>query len=201
MSLVACHKCGKNSRNGLCAKCRYLENVDKYRKTNTCEECDKVVLKTSTLCKSCSQKGSRNPYWRGGHDRSLYSSKEWKNWRKLVFAACQHRCVLCGTKESWRFHAHHIRPKRSHAELLFEVSNGVVLCHGCHSQVHLKEYDYIDLLDQAVLKLRELGEPCNGNTEPSSNRNVGEGVETRGEPKPSGKVIKTSTSAGHCSLR
>lgn len=69
---MICSKCSKEFNStkenidGLCSKCRYVVNIDKYRKTNFCA-CGKRILKTSTVCKSCSQIGELNHQYKTGY--------------------------------------------------------------------------------------------------------------------------------------
>lgn len=43
---------------------------------------------------------------------------------------CQH----CGVYEN--LHAHHIKPKHQYPEIMFDLDNGVLLCHKCHANAH-----------------------------------------------------------------
>jgi 5-methylcytosine-specific restriction endonuclease McrA len=44
------------------------------------------------------------------------------------------RCMNCGITEG--LHAHHILPKSTHPELIFDLSNGKALCYVCHKAEH-----------------------------------------------------------------
>lgn len=46
-------------------------------------------------------------------------------------------CVDCGATEL--LHAHHVKPKSTHPELRFELSNGVAVCPTCHARRHRGE--------------------------------------------------------------
>jgi len=121
-------------------------------------------------------------------DRRITATKEWKDWESSVKERDGRVCVICGS--NYRLAAHHILPKRDYPEKTYDTDNGISLCHKHHSEVQFKEYEYLNKFQsiiKAELKLRELGEPCDGNTEPS--QIYLEGVTTRGE-------IKSSTSAG-----
>lgn len=187
-----CTKCNnryvKDLGDGLCGKCRsrqkYLNNVDRYRKTKTCI-CGKSILKTSDYCNSCSQLGTSNHRWKEVKvDRGIYFTTEYREWRRKVFKKYGKKCLLCS--DTYRLSAHHIFEKRNFPELQFDVNNGVPICHKCHSKMQFKEQEFRPYI-MAELKLRELGEPCDGNTEPS--QIYLEGVTTRGE-------INSSKSAG-----
>ena len=156
---VTCSECGKRfilqsnvkekyETDKLCGKCRsrvkYLENVDKYRKIKKCPNCDKLILKTSNFCNSCSQIGERNHQWKEEkHDRKVYYTREWKEWRRLILERDDYICQMCGETEG-RITAHHILPKRDYPKLIFNVDNGITLCLDCHSEVHFSEYEYVD---------------------------------------------------------
>lgn len=84
-------------------------------------------------------------------------------------ATCQH----CGVTEV-EMHAHHIKSYKDHPELRFDVSNGITLCFRCHWAVHTA------LNENAVNSVNTLTDHAEGNTEPSSQRKLLEGVTTRG---------------------
>ena len=46
------------------------------------------------------------------------------------------KCVHCGAKED--LHAHHIKPKSTHPDLILDLSNGMTLCYRCHKAEHEK---------------------------------------------------------------
>jgi HNH endonuclease len=189
MNCIRCqHKISIIKDDGLCGKCRsrkiYLENVDKYRKTKICI-CGKKILKTSEFCSSCSQLNYKNHQWKETTtDRNIHYTIEYRLWRKQVFEKYGKKCLLC--QGTYRLAAHHILPKREHPELQFDVNNGVPVCHKCHSKMQFKEHEFVPII-MAELKLCELGELCDENTEPS--QIILEGVTTRGE-------INSSKSAG-----
>jgi len=200
--METCVRCKKEFRligtsnsfkeDGLCGKCRgrqkYLDNVDKYRKTNVCPTCGKKILKSSKYCNTCSQIGNKNHQWKEEkEDRRFYSTIGYRNWRKEILKQFHNKCVMCNS--TYRLAAHHIYPKRRFPDKRFDLDNGVALCHKHHSQVHFKELEYINFFNgiMAEIKLCELGEGCNANTEPS--HKIVEGVTTRDE-------INFPTSAG-----
>lgn len=196
MICSSCHKEFKiiktSKLDGLCGKCRsrnnYLNNIDSYRKTKKCV-CGKAILKSSKFCSSCSQLGINNHSWKvEKQNRKIYYTTEYRLWEKAVKQRDNNKCKLCNS--TYRLAAHHILPKREFPDLIFSIDNGITLCHKHHSMVQFKELEYEDLfrsLIKAELKLCELGELCDENTEPNYN-NV-EGVTTRDE-------INFPTSAG-----
>ena len=57
-------------------------------------------------------------------------AKNYKEWRKLVFAKDNNICQLCGTTDNLIID--HIKPKREEPKLSLVVENGRVLCRSCH---------------------------------------------------------------------
>lgn len=53
-------------------------------------------------------------------------------WRKLVLIRDGYKCVLCGSEE--KLEVDHIQPVKTHAHLIYDVSNGRVLCKSCHKK-------------------------------------------------------------------
>lgn len=187
----------KSSKDdGLCGKCRsrlnYIKDIDSYRKTKKCI-CGKSILKTSRLCNSCSQQGTNNHRWKyEKKNRKIYNTIEYRRWVRAVKERDEKCCKICGSK--CRVAAHHILPKRDYPDLIFDVNNGISLCHKHHSEIQFNEYKYVDIfrsIIKAELKLCELGEHCDVNTEPI--RNNAEGVTTRDEikfPKSAGQPLQ-----------
>ena len=56
-------------------------------------------------------------------------------WSKAVRSR-DGKCLHCGSLSD--LHAHHVKPKSTHPELKYELSNGVTLCYRCHKQEHEK---------------------------------------------------------------
>lgn len=44
------------------------------------------------------------------------------------------KCLECGSVED--LHAHHVKPKATHPELILDVENGKTLCYRCHKREH-----------------------------------------------------------------
>lgn len=64
---------------------------------------------------------------------SWRTTTEYRNWRSIVIHR-DRECQVC--KDKSNLHAHHIRDASNTPELRFEVSNGITLCKGCHTQFH-----------------------------------------------------------------
>lgn len=83
-------------------------------------------------------------------DGSIYKKKRYISWRKKVFSRDRYKCQLC-EKVGGNIQAHHIKPKYKFTSKIFEVTNGITLCWGCHNKIH-KE----DLVDKYVRKFKKL---------------------------------------------
>lgn len=86
--------------------------------------------------------GPDNPNWRGGiqlrhPERNRYPAKMWV---KAVKDRDGWKCVECDATD--RLHAHHIKRWKDYAELRYEVSNGVTLCHKCHELAHGRGFKF-----------------------------------------------------------
>lgn len=58
---------------------------------------------------------------------SIYCSKECWSKRSIVI----NKCKYCG-KHTIDLEAHHIKEQSRYPELIYELSNGLTLCHKCH---------------------------------------------------------------------
>jgi hypothetical protein len=88
--------------------------------------------------------GFRNDYW-----QRVRSSKEWADWRTQVYARDGYHCVLCGagsTRDN-PLDPHHIWKKSLYPERVFDVTNGVTLCRGCHLTVNGQEEEWASLFE------------------------------------------------------
>lgn len=80
--------------------------------------------------------------WAGGQDGRM--NPDGIKWRKKVLARDQHFCRICHANK--KLEAHHIKPFGKHPELRWDVSNGVTLCHDCHTKFRNREEEYIEIL-------------------------------------------------------
>ncbi len=96
-----------------------------------------------------------------------------QKWTNAVLSRDDLTCQHCGAK-GVELHAHHIKPYKTHPQLRFDVSNGVTLCYSCHWKIHTAADE------NAVKSVEPLTDPAEGNTEPSSQGNLIEGVTTSG---------------------
>lgn len=65
-------------------------------------------------------------------------SRDYKRWRFDVFMRDKFTCQECRDNRGGNLAAHHIKPFADHAELRFDVSNGITLCETCHYKKHTK---------------------------------------------------------------
>lgn len=64
----------------------------------------------------------------------VYKSEKYQEWRSLVLARDNHKCVHCGNSGSKHnpLQVDHIKPRSVHPDLAYTVSNGRTLCRKCH---------------------------------------------------------------------
>lgn len=112
-----------------------------------CPECGKEFKTTKSLngkyCSfECRNKAYRNytgeqaNAWKGGKTKETKcrrTSAEYKEWRTSVFKRDGFTCQMCG-KHGTNLEAHHIKAVCNHPDLIFDIDNGLTLCHECHKQ-------------------------------------------------------------------
>lgn len=146
-----CVVCGKEFRAVKDDKKRHQKYCSKdcwnhrARKINHCLYCGKEIITMESVdkkycCEKCRAedykrrfKGDKSPQWKGGRTsewKCILSSAEYKEWRQRVFQRDGYTCRWCGSKKN--IEAHHIKGKAAHPELMFDVDNGLTLCHECH---------------------------------------------------------------------
>jgi len=111
--------------------------------------------------KSEENRGENNPAWVDGGKHEDYlnhlrKSEEWRTWREAVFQRDNYTCQLCGEK-GLELHPHHILQKCDYPDLIFEISNGITLCKGCHMSkgVHSFKSIFVGLFRMLVNKNSE----------------------------------------------
>lgn len=93
----------------------------------------------STKCRNLAyreRKGEQSHFWQGGKTKEsdlLRTSAEYKAWRLAVFKRDNFTCKNCGQKKR-NIEAHHIKERCRYPELIFDVNNGLTLCHECHKE-------------------------------------------------------------------
>ena len=79
------------------------------------------------------RKGKSNGNWRGGITKllkSLRSSREMRQWKKIILERDNYTCQDCGNKDDLQ--VHHIKSIIDYPNLLFATKNGITLCIKCH---------------------------------------------------------------------
>jgi len=80
--------------------------------------------------------GSKHSNWKGGisSERSIImQTKEYQQWRELVYQKDNYSCQCCGDNKGGNLQAHHINNFSDYIDLRFDTKNGVTLCSNCHS--------------------------------------------------------------------
>lgn len=126
----------------------------------------------------CSHKGQRYNYGVSHHNYRPEARRKNRcgshhKWVNAVISRDKATCQHCGTINV-ELHAHHLKSYKDFPELRFEVSNGITLCFKCHWAVHTA------INAKVVNSVDPLTDKAEGNTEPSFERNLVEGVTTRG---------------------
>ena len=113
---------------------------------NKCKYCGKDIKTTKSehqsYCNSdCrnqdyknTHKGPLSHFWKGGKVKESILKRtcaEYKKWRNDVFKRDNYTCQKCG-KHTIDLEAHHIKEQSRYPELIYELSNGLTLCHKCH---------------------------------------------------------------------
>lgn len=122
----------------------------------------------------CSRVGQR--YNRGEAHHNYRAEARRRNrggshhkWVNAVISRDKAICQCCGVY-GVELHAHHVKSYKDFPDLRFEVSNGLTLCYKCHWDLHTV----------ANAKVVNSVDTLRGNTEPSREGNLAEGVTTRG---------------------
>lgn len=158
----------------------------------TCPECKKEFQHNGTTPKGvwekrkfCSKEcadvggfrytGEANWKWNPDPDKKRHRGTLHRKWSEAVLSRDKCTCQNCGT-DNVEMHAHHILSYFENPALRYDIANGITLCYKCHWAEHSAQNDKAvnSVEPLTVLVSRK------GNTEPSSNRKVLEGVTTRG---------------------
>lgn len=113
---------------------------------NKCKYCGKDIKTTKSINKvycnnECRDLGYRNThkgelsyFWQGGKTKESKLRKtnaQYKEWRNEVFKRDNYICQNCG-RHTRDLEAHHIKAQSKYPELIYDVDNGLTLCHECH---------------------------------------------------------------------
>ena len=80
--------------------------------------------------------GELSNFWEGGKTakkKLLRTCADYKAWRLAVFKRDNFICQKCG-KHSTNLEAHHLKEVCNYPEQIFDIDNGVTLCHQCHKE-------------------------------------------------------------------
>lgn len=103
-----------------------------YTKERTCAQAAAIRGKPNYKIR-----GANHPNWKGGIGRCLVVGEgTLREWRRCVLKRDNYTCQECGDTD--KIHAHHIKHRDTHPELMLDVKNGKALCHSCHSKHHAK---------------------------------------------------------------
>ena len=103
------------------------------------DSCKFILRYTAKMFKECHQLKNINVHRNRKTPKYIpyyeqLETKEWKDFRKLVFASRGKVCDMCGAKTNLQVH----HPKYVFGRKAWEypISEVVVLCRNCHEQVH-----------------------------------------------------------------
>lgn len=129
----------------------------KYSKIK-CKTCNNEFVATDRQNRFCSKecytkwqksednRGEHHPRWKGGCETNLQllrKTDDWKNWRTEVFKRDKYICKKCG-QVGGKLDPHHYIPKSVDISKVFDLDNGITLCHKCHMFVHnTKDKDFL----------------------------------------------------------
>lgn len=60
----------------------------------------------------------------------LRTTRQYREWRSKVFERDNFTCQECGNTNN--LEAHHLKEISKYPQLIYEVDNGITLCHECH---------------------------------------------------------------------
>jgi 5-methylcytosine-specific restriction endonuclease McrA len=181
--------CSLKCKGSWDSKNRVGENHPRWtggEREKPCQHCGKLfthkiitTFKKMKFCsKACADKGGfrysgeQHPNYRPTARRKNRGGQHHK-WVNAIISRDKATCQHCGATQV-ELHAHHIKSYRDHPELRFDVANGITLCYSCHWKVHTA------LNEKAVNSVNTRPAKAEGNTEPSLQGNLLEGVTTRG---------------------
>lgn len=76
----------------------------------------------------------------------LIHSSKWKKFRRRIIASdggyCQRCKIKYGTYTFDNLEVHHIKPRNTHPELMFEEDNVITVCKTCNAELGLEGIDF-----------------------------------------------------------
>lgn len=115
-------------------------------KINICKYCGKEIVTSlkrdkqycNTNCRNKdyvnTHKGTLSHFWKGGKteiSKIRRTNADYRNWRNEVFSRDNFTCQHCGARAR-DIEAHHIKEQSKYPELIYDINNGITLCHKCH---------------------------------------------------------------------
>jgi len=123
----------KRGRYFSCMICKKECYTTPKRKTQFCSNtCRGKSLAYPHTNAGCFKSGEESLNWKGGISfkmRGLRATGKYTSFRKAVRNRDE-VCVHCGSDE--KLHVDHIKPVKFFPELIFEITNGRLLCEICH---------------------------------------------------------------------
>lgn len=127
--------------------------LKRKKKNIRCEKCGKMFFnrkRGKRINKFCSSRcwgkylkekyiKEKNPNWKGGTDRKrnkkekIRTSAEYRKWKKTVIKRDK-KCSQCPNNKN--LEAHHIKSFSKFPNLIYNIENGITLCHKCHKTYH-----------------------------------------------------------------
>lgn len=132
------HKHSQETRNKMSASHTGLKLTDSALKSliGNKHNLGKKHSDETKIRMSKNRTGNKNKNWKGGItpiNRSIRTSKKYKEWRDAIFMRDDYTCQECKAR-GCVINADHIKPFALYPELRFELSNGRTLCVPCHKK-------------------------------------------------------------------
>lgn len=128
---IYCSKECWNKRATIINKCKYCGKDIKTTKSENKVYCNNECR---DLDYRNTHKGKLSYFWQGGKTKESKLRKtnaQYKEWRNEVFKRDNYICQNCG-RHTRDLEAHHIKAQSKYPELIYDVDNGLTLCHECH---------------------------------------------------------------------
>lgn len=129
-----------------CQSCgnKYKEKKNRINRSKYC----------SWKCKirELSKPGKFANNWKGGitsDNKAIRASKEYKEWRILVFERDNYICQYCN-KLGGDLNCHHIKRFADFPDRRLDINNGITLCEKCHNKIKSHELEFEDLFQKII---------------------------------------------------
>ena len=134
--LVRCYECGKEFEK---YKCEIVKNIGDL---HFC----------SPACWYKHNTRENHYLWSGGqNERNNFESQAW---RRKIWNRDKGRCRVCNA--TTEMEAHHIKPFGKYPEIRWDINNGILLCHECHSKTFQHESEYETLFTLLISVTKEI---------------------------------------------